>query len=353
MGKMNKLKVGLVGAGSIGRVHAKNIMSIEDAELSAVWSSNIGIKQAKDLCKECKVNRLYTNYEEMIDKESLDIVIIACPNYLHHKVTIYSLSKGVNVICEKPMALNAIEAEKMVEASKKYKRTLMIAMHQRFTAEAQTLKKLIGQGELGEIYFAKADWIRRLGIPGMGSWFTTKKYSGGGVLMDLGPHIIDLALWFMNFPQPKAAIGYTFSKLGIQNKGLGSWGMPIKGGPFDVEDSALGIINLGKNGILHIQASWASYVDEVFNVIVLGNKAGSSYHPPKIITETEGGVAIEKNIICTKVDSYKKEIEHFIKVVKGEEQLLTTPEQGLTVMKVIDAIYSSAIKGKEVEVKAG
>lgn len=170
--------------------------------------------------------------------------------------------------------------------------------------------------------------------------------------MDLGPHIIDLALWFMNFPEPKSVIGYTFSKLGVQNKGLGSWGIAIKGGPFDVEDLALGIINLGRNGILHIQASWASYVDEIFNVNVLGNKAGTSYRPPKIITETEGGAAVEKNIICQKVDPYKKEIEHFTKVIRGEEQLLTTPEQGLTVMKIIDAIYSSAIKGKEVEIKA-
>jgi predicted dehydrogenase len=350
--KLARLSVGLVGTGSIGKIHARNIMLMEDLELSAMWTDNRSIEEARKLCDECKVDRLYTSYKEMVDRESLDIVIVACPNYLHSEVAIYSLSKGANVICEKPMAMNAIEAERMVEASKKYKRNLMIAMNHRFASETQTLKKLIEQGELGEIYLAKADWLKRLGIPGMGSWFTTRRYSGGGALMDLGPHIIDLALWFMDFPQPKTAVGYTFSELGIQNRGSGSWGTPVKGGPFDVEDMALGIIGLDGSRVLSVQVSWASYIDEMFNVNVLGNKAGVSYHPPKIITETEDGAAVEKNIFCQKADPYKRELEHFIKAIKGEEQLLTTPEQGLIVMKIIDAIYLSATKGEKVEIRA-
>ncbi|MCI4439327.1 Gfo/Idh/MocA family oxidoreductase [archaeon] len=346
---MEKVRIALVGAGSIGRIHARNIKTTKDAELAAIC--DIKEERAKSLSEEMKVNKIYTNYEEMIDKEQPDGVVVAVPNYLHSSVTVYALSKGANVLCEKPMAINSKEAEKMVEAYKKYNKTLMLGMTQRFTCEAQMLKKLIEQGELGEIYFAKADLLRRLGIPGMGSWFTTKKYSGGGPLIDLGPHMIDLTTWLIGFPKPKSAKGYTFSKIGVQNKGLGGWGIPEPGGPFDVEDLAVGLVEFERGITLYVQVSWATYTDETFNVNIFGNKAGASYHPPKIVTEVEGGNVIEKNLICQQVDPYKKEIEHFVNVIRGKEAPLTAPEEGLTVMKIIDAIYASAEKDKEVKIE--
>lgn len=348
MTKMKKLRFALVGAGSIGKVHARNIRANEEVEFVAIC--DINEERARNLGKEVNVEKIYRDYKEMIDKEALDGIVVAVPNYLHSDVTEYALSKGVNVLCEKPMAISAKEAERMVEAQRKYKRILMLGMTQRFTSSAQLLKRIIDEGELGEIYFAKADLLRRLGIPGMGSWFTTKKYSGGGPLIDLGPHMIDLSLWLMNFPKPIKAKGYTFSKIGVQNKGIGSWGIPEPGGPFDVEDLAVGLVEFENDVVLYVQVSWATYTDETFNVNIFGNKAGASYNPPKIIMEIEGGNVIEKTLITKQVDPYKKEIEHFVKVIKGEEKLITLPEQGLTVMKIIDALYKSAEKKEEVKI---
>ncbi|MBO3763460.1 MAG: Gfo/Idh/MocA family oxidoreductase, partial [Candidatus Brockarchaeota archaeon] len=141
---MEKVRIALVGAGSIGRIHARNVKVTKDAELVAIC--DIKEERAKSLGEETKVSKIYTSYEEMIDKEQPDGIVVAVPNYLHSSVTVYALSKGTNVLCEKPMAINSKEAEKMVEAYRKYKKVLMLGMTQRFTSEAQVLKRLIEQG---------------------------------------------------------------------------------------------------------------------------------------------------------------------------------------------------------------
>jgi len=204
-------------------------------------------------------------------------------------------------------------------------------------------------GELGEVYFTKITLLRRIGIPGMGSWFTTKSLSGGGPLIDLGPHALDLALWFQDFPRPVAVKGYTFSKLGTQNKCLGTWGIPEPGGPFDVEDLALALIELEGGKVMYLELSWALYtLEDTFNCILSGDRAGASLMPPLKFTES-GGEWVETPVEHPEVeDVYLEEMKHFVECLREGKRPEPLPEQGLTVMRLIDAIYRSASTGKDV-----
>ncbi len=345
---MSRLRIGLIGAGSIGRIHAHSINSIEEAELSAIV--DVRLERAKDLAEEYGVKKVYEDYLEMLNREQPDAVVVATPNYLHARMTVDSLSKGIHVFCEKPMAMNAHEAEKMVEARNRSGKILMLGMCQRFRKDSKAVRDIVLKGELGNIYFTKVTLLRRAGIPGMGSWFTTKAFSGGGPLIDLGPHALDLALWFQGFPKPVSVKGYMFSKLGTQNKCLGGWGIPEPGGLFDVEDLAVALIKLEGGGIMHLEVSWALYTKEdTFNIILSGDKAGASLTPPFTFTEVDGKW-VETEIECPEVDVYLEEMKHFVECVRGNKVPGPLPEHGAIVMKVIDAIYKSADSGGEVNV---
>lgn len=345
---MSEVDIGLIGAGSIGRIHAKNIMRAKDAKLVAIV--DINRPRAEALSKECRVDKVYTDYLEMLDKENPDAVIICTPNYLHARMTIDSLSRGIHAFCEKPMAMNAEEAQAMVDAQRKYQKILMLGMVQRFSCEARIIRKIFQEGVLGRIYYTKVSYLRRMGIPGMGSWFTTKKLSGGGPLADIGPHGIDIALWIQGFPKPVSAKGYTYSMIGTQNKGLGGWGIPEPGGPFDVEDLALGFVEIENGGVMLVELSWAlNTIQDTFNCVVCGDKAGACLRPPKTFTEIDGKWA-ETTIECPQVDTYLEEIQHFVNCVKEGSEPIAPPEEGVVVMKIIDAIYKSASIGKEVPI---
>jgi len=342
---MGRLKIGLVGAGSIGTIHAGSIRSIEEAELSAIV--DVRLDRAKALAEEHGVEKVYEDYLEMLDREQPDAVVIATPNYLHARMTIDSLNRGAHVFCEKPMAMNAQEAEKMVKARNKSGKILMLGMCQRFRDDSKAIRDLVLRGELGNIYFTKITLLRRAGIPGMGSWFTTKAFSGGGPLIDLGPHVLDLALWLQGFPRPVSVKGYTFSKLGTQNKCLGSWGIPEPGGPFDVEDLAVALIRLEGGGVMHLETSWALYTkDDTFNIVLSGDKAGASLTPSFKFTEVEGKW-VETEIKCAEVNVYLEEMKHFVECIKQNKSPEPLPEHGVLVMKIIDAIYRSADRGRE------
>jgi predicted dehydrogenase len=346
---MTTLKIGLIGAGSIGGYHAKSIRAIDGVELSAI--ADIRLERAKALAESCGVDKVYRDYVEMLDQEPLDAVVVATPNHLHARMTIDALSNGVDVFCEKPMAMNSKEAEAMLNARDRYGRTLMLGMCQRFRGDSRAIREVVLGGELGDVYFTKVTLLRRAGIPGMGSWFTTRSLSGGGPLIDLGPHALDLALWFQGFPRPVAVKGYTFSKLGTQNKCLGTWGIPEPGGPFDVEDLALALIELEGGKVMYLELSWALYtLEDTFNCILSGDKAGVSLTPPLKFTES-AGEWVETRIEHPEVeDVYLEEMKHFVECLREGRRPEPLPEQGLTVMKVIDAIYMSAGSGKEVSI---
>ncbi|MCM3030710.1 Gfo/Idh/MocA family protein [Niallia sp. MER 6] len=344
-----KLRYGLIGAGSNAeKKHLSNYLSLPNIELVSICDVNQ--EHANKIAKKYHVKNIYTSYSDMIDKENLDIVSICTPNSLHTPIAIYALLHGVHVHCEKPLALNAIEAQKIVDAKNKSGKQLMIGLNNRFTNEAVFLKRLIDAGYLGEIYKAKTGWIRRSGIPGRGTWFTNKEVAGGGVMIDLGVHFLDLALYLMGLPEPKYVTGATyqnFHQTATRNRN-GYSGNPA--GVFNVEDSAAGLLSLQSGAIVHFEFAWASNIENDQTYLeILGTNGGASI--------INGELKVFSELLDTTVDitpilnpniKLKNEFEHFVNSIVFAEELSAPAEHGVYMMDIIDRFYVSASMGEPV-----
>ncbi len=344
------LRYGCVGAGGIARAkHIKGYKNLSDIEFVSVCDPNE--KFAKEVAEEFGFKTYYADYHEMFEKEKLDFVSVCVPNYLHCPVTILALNKGIHVHCEKPIAMNATEAQLMVDAKNKSGKKLMIALNNRFNNHAWFVKKYADEGLFGEIYHARCGWKRVRGIPGKGGWFTNKSQSGGGPLIDLGVHFMDLAMFFMGYPDPVSVTGATYSKF-ADNKSLNSsgWGMTAddKGG-IDVEDMAVGFVRLDNGATLDLEFSWASNIEKEENFYELrGTKGGAIYRHGelKIITEQLSTVVeIQPKL---NFNSPINEFEHFIECIKNDKEPLARPEEAVKLMKIIDGIYKSSSKKREI-----
>jgi len=342
-----KIKVGIVGAG-IGSFHASAYCKLPEVEVVAIADINRG--RAEKLARDFKVPKIYIDYGQMITQEELDAISVCTPNYLHTLVAVEALNHGKHVLCEKPLSTNAEEGAKIVEAARKAGKILMMGFNQRFQGESQVLKQFVREGLLGEIYYAKAGWIRRRGIPGIGSWFTEKEKAGGGALIDIGVHVLDLTRWLMGNPRPVKVLASTYAKFGPRGKGKGEWGISVPGGKFDVEDLAIGLIKFENGSTLFLETSWASHVEKemVFSSL-LGTEGGANLFPLHIYTEIHGEAVDITPLVCP-VNSYEAEIAHFIRCIRNNQSSISPGEDGLAVMKIIDAIYKSAVEGKEIEI---
>ena len=336
------VKIGIVGAGKICQgPHMGAYDKINNAEIVAIC--DIDENKLNNLKNRYPNAHYYTDYKEMIENEELDAVDICTPNNYHSIVAIYALNKGLNVICEKPDAINASEAEKMKEAAEKSGKTLMVIRNNRYRPSTKYLKKYIADGKMGEIYAGRCGWIRRRGIPGWGGWFTDKEQSGGGPLIDLGVHIIDLAMYLMGNPKPVTVSGSTYLKFPHTSHSK-----------IDVEDLAMGFIRFDNGACLQIEFSWASNIecDQMF-VELRGEKSGSRMSGIdkkfEIFTEEYGSnVTIKPSVDDYGVPHHEMNIRHFIDVIEGKCEPDFTPEQGVNMVKILEAIYKSAECGHEI-----
>ncbi|WP_168122457.1 Gfo/Idh/MocA family oxidoreductase [Paenibacillus sp. HB172176] len=350
---MRKLKVGVVGAGKIFEgSHAPAWMGNENVELAAIC--DVRREAAEDQAAKLGVGRVYTDYKQMLEREELDAVGVSTPNVFHSEVAIAALEHGVHVFCEKPDAVNPSEAIRMAEAAKLSGKLLMVMRNNRFTQQAQFLKRYIESGAMGEIYTGRTGWVRRRGIPGRGGWFTTKAMSGGGPLIDLGVHMIDVAMWMMGNPRPVAVSGATYTKFAdakVQISPDARFGTVQEGGIFDVEDLATGFIRFDNGATLQIEFSWASNAEDMKFMELRGTKAGCSLKNRELTLMTE----IE-DVLCDvtprfgndSIAAHRRNINHFIACVLGEEEPINSPESGVDMINILDAIYRSAATGAEV-----
>ncbi|MBQ2324953.1 MAG: Gfo/Idh/MocA family oxidoreductase, partial [Clostridia bacterium] len=198
-----KLKVGIIGLGGICKaVHMPAYQTMKNVEVAAICDINPDkITQFKAKFELDYSVLTFTDYKQLLDVEGLDFIDICTPNYLHSIIAVEALEKGINVFTEKPDAVSPAEAERMMHAAEKSGKHLMAMRNNRYRGNAKYLKKYIADGRMGDVYCARCGWIRRRGIPGKGGWFTTKEQSGGGPLIDLGVHMIDLAIWLMGNPR--------------------------------------------------------------------------------------------------------------------------------------------------------
>jgi len=332
--KKDFVSFGVIGLG-MGRGHLEGYLRAPNAKLIGIADIN---EKRLDECKQrYGVENAFTDYNDLLSLKELDAVSIAVPNYLHKPIAIDALESGKHVLVEKPMALNALEGQEMLDAAKKRGLKLMLHFNNRYRGDIQTLKKYVDSGDFGEIYFAKTGWIRRRGVPGAGSWFSNKALSGGGPLIDLGVHVIDMTMYMMGCPKPVSVSGHTVQ------------GFPeyAKLGTFDVEDFASAYIRFENGATMAVEVSWAMNcpAERQYSEIH-GTKAGASLSPLVIWTEKQGLLTdIEpKNV------KGLSQFEHFASCVLENKTPISSGEDGLMMMKILDAIYASAEAGHEVAI---
>lgn len=350
-----KLKVGLIGLGGICTwAHMAGYPHMDNVEIAAICDI---LPSKIDAFKE-RFNMpdvpSFTDYKELLDVEGLDFVDICTPNYLHSIIAVDALNKGLHVFCEKPDAVSVSEALRMKEAAEKSGKHLMVMRNNRHRNVAKYMKKYIEAGDAGEIYCGRCGWQRRRGIPGKGGWFTTKEQSGGGPLIDLGVHMIDLAIWLMGNPTPVAVSGCTYAKFAdsdVSDSVHSDFGEKNDEGTFDVEDLAMGFIRFDNGACLQIEFSWASNIEEECVFVELrGTKAGLQLRndQAKVFTERNGTLEDIIPKIASEEMAHVCNIKHFVDVLLNDATPDFTPIQGLNMIKILSAIYKSAETGEEV-----
>ena len=357
-------KIGIIGAGGMLQYHAPGFKA-GGAEIVAICDMNQ--EAAKKAATTYGAEHVFSDSQKMLDELSdLDAISIITPNRTHKPLAIQALEAGKHVFCEKPPALNAQEVAEMKQAAEEAGKTLMFNFNNRARPESYAMRKYLEAGEIGKINSAQAKWIRRTGIPGFGGWFTNQAQSGGGPLIDL-LHMIDLALFYMDYPKPSHVLAQTFDNF-IQDKGFkGPWGIPdVADGVTDVESAAHGFVRFDTGQVLSFQVSWAEMNKrEEVSVTYQGTKAGGMV---RRLFERDGidataiddcelyfqehGRSVNRSIVVEECEDMGRirSAENFALTLAGKEAPLNTPDQALALMKIIDATYESAKAGKPVEI---
>ena len=346
------VKVGVIGTGQIGHVHIQGCNSSPNAEVIA--AADVSKKRLDEAAKQHGIARKYTDYHDLLADDEVEAVTVALPNYLHAPVCIDALTAGKHVCCEKPFAMNAKEAAAVVKLAQKQRKTFMLGMNFRFNPDVQVMKSYVDRGELGDIYHARVHWHRRAGIPRIGSWFTQKKFSGGGGMLDVGVHLLDATLHLMGNFKPTAVSGQVYTNFGNRGIGDGTWGMSElnKKAKFDVDDHATGYIKLAGGKSLVLEISWALFQEKAndHGVDLYGTEGGGQLLAAKIFKKP--GPNYETIIPDgVQLPLPTERMHHFIDCIVTRRKPICDPQQSLAVQKILDAIYESSKTGREVRIR--
>jgi len=352
MGK--KVKIGIIGAGTIGSVHANSYAKVADAEVVALC--DILPDKLKAKAEQHNIPKTYATHQELLADPEIDAVSVCVPNVSHAPIAIDALNAGKHVLLEKPMTLNANLGMDILKARDASGKLLQMGMVRRQYNESQLIHKYITDGKLGEIYQINIKLIRRRGIPGLGGWFTTKSQSGGGALIDIAVHFLDLAMWTTNLWNPTRVSAKTYSKFGApmdQYHFVDMWAGPPKyDGTFDVDDYVAGMARFGKKATMSFEVAWACNAKEEMSLEILGTKGGLKTGDGDLIFRTEmDNQMVDITPIFKKDDNaFVTEMTKFVAAINGEGEIPATGEQGVIVMKLLDAIYKSSELDQEVEI---
>ena len=351
---MKQLRCGFVGGGGIMRVHAKIARERQDLELVAV--ADVVEPVLNTAADMFNIPARYSDYNDMVAKENLDLVIIGVPNAFHYGATMAALQAGCHVLCEKPPALNAGQAKAMAAEAEKRSLRLAYGLHNRFAGEVETAHQYLTTGRLGQVYHASVEMYRRRGIPGLGSWFTTKAIAGGGALIDIGVHILDLTYYLMGQPKPVTVSAVTHARFGNDPESynyLSMWGTRVPEGPFDVDDLAAAFIRFENGASLNLQVSWAANTPQGSSLRVLGDKGGLTIDGNRELTilGEDNGYISDIKPMFQQPNAKTAQLDQFIDCIRNPEQKLKVDaQQGIILQSMLDAVYESATEGREVAV---
>ncbi len=353
MAKM-KLRVGMIGVGAIAdEHHLPNWHELEaEGRVELIAVCDLIPERAEAMAAKYGARAAYTDFNRMLKDDRFDIVDVCTHNRWHAPAAIAALKAGSHVLVEKPMCMNSREGRQMIAAARGSKRRLMVAQHMRFEAAHEKLKEAIERGTLGEIYHANATYLRRRGIPGWGK-FHIRKESLGGPLIDVGVHVMDLAVWLMGSPKPISASGKVYRKFGDrEDLANGEWGEPYPKKEFDVEDFAVAMIRFEKEVTMTVHVSWAANIDEEKeSVTVLGDKAGVSTNPLGVYGYDGRTLTTTKFDWLPRQEGHRMEIRHFAECIERNREVRVQPAESLNIQKIIDAIYESSAKNREIRIK--
>ena len=334
---MDRAKIGIVGLGWIAQVfHLPILTKIPDALVTCVCDKDKS--RARALAEKYGIKRYYSDVQEMLAAEELDAVDICATTNAHRELSIACLEAKKDIFVEKPVARKYVEAVAIAEAAKKSKKKVMVGMNNRFRPDTMILRSFIENEDLGKIFYVKAGWLKKL--TDHSSWMGHKDKSGGGVFLDLGIVMLDLALWMTGYPEVLRvnASNYSHATPGV-------------------EDSAAVFLFMKNGATITIEVSWSFYIEnELFYCNIYGEKGSAKLNPLKIHREMHGNIV---NVTPTKTDdtqnlfrrSYENELKHFIGTVRGMHPVISTVDEAVQRMKIVDAIYQSAAKKKEIHFK--
>jgi predicted dehydrogenase len=342
-----KFKYACIGAGGIARKkHLNGYGKLSNVQLVAIC--DVDYEAAKKLADEFGIPEVYTDYQQMFEEKELDIVSVCTPNATHKSITIHALEHGCHAHVEKPIALNCLEAREILQAEAKTGKKVLVGMNKRFLGYVVLLKRLLHENYFGSIYHVRCGWERNSGIPGVGRWYTDRKLSGGGALIDLGVHYLDLAMYMMNWPNPDKAIGALNSNFLFEGNRIRR-GYQSANGIIDVEDAANGTVIMKEGQTLDYCFSWASNIEkEIQYLEAYGTKAGFRLVNSSLQLYTQlGGVmfTLIPDELTMPLD--ENECASFIKNIQNDTQPEATVEQAVKVMELIDMIYSLSVSWRE------
>lgn len=354
-----KYRIGIIGCGGIANgKHMPSLLKLDNVEMVAFCDIILEKAEKASAIYGSADAKVYEDYKELLADSTIDIIHVCTPNDSHADISIAGLESGKHVMCEKPMAKTAADARRMVEVAKKSDKKLSIGYQNRFRADSQYLKEVCADGELGEIYYAKAHAIRRRAVPTWGVFLDEEK-QGGGPLIDIGTHALDLTLWLMDNYKPKAVLGTAYRKLADKENAANAWG-PWDPKEFRVEDSAFGMITMQNGATIVLESSWA------INMLQVGEAKST-------LCGTEGGADMWKGLTINGekrsrlydnqiqlqtggVDFYDgaadkpEELEARLWIESIEKNIdpVVTPEQACVVSEILEAIYESSKTGKAI-----
>jgi predicted dehydrogenase len=331
---MEKVRVGVVGVGWVSQVvHLPILSRLNEAAVIAICDRDKS--RGRLVAEKFGIKSLYTDITQMLENEQLDAVIVATSTDSHKEVALAALKAGKDVLVEKPIARKYDEAVAIAEAVKTHKRKLMVGMNHRFRPDTMILKSFLEGKELGKVFYTKAGWLRKKSNDS--AWWTQKEKSGGGVFIDLGIVMLDMAFWMMGYPDVKRVSASNFHNTTKQ-----------------VEDTSCVNITMKNGSLINIEVSWSMHVDDdQYYCHVHGTDGTASLNPLRINKELHGNVV---NLAPAKIDapqhlfkrSYENELKHFLGAVRDVHPVISTADEAVQRMRIVQAVYKSVRTGKEV-----
>lgn len=346
-----KLNLGIIGTGWPGQMHAEAIRSGELANIHAAADLNEGRLNA--FVEQYQPAKSYGDYHDLLHDPEIDAVIICLPNFLHFPASLAALEQEKHVLCEKPPTMNAAEMKVLREEAERRKLVYYFSRQFRFTPAMRAAKTLVEEDRLGTIYHARATFVRTRGIPvGIGSWFTEKKRSGGGALIDIGIHALDAVWYLMGSPRPISVSAQVFRNFAHLVE------VPV----FDVDDAAYAFIRFENGAVVHLETSWAGnltddipprqyFGQELVNSILYGTKASVRLNPLTLF-EDQGGklVTIPLRVEADPRGGFQLQVRNFLDAINGTAKPVNSADQAVELMEMIDGIYNSSDLGREVPI---